>query len=332
MSRDTARILGQEVLFLRYERDAGRGPVTRTEETAEVPGVLPEELTDFIGYLLRRVYAQFSSTGTGGDADSRDFLVLDALTGHDWESQLDLAERLGINRTIMVSVIDRLEERGEVRRTRNPDNRRQYVLSLTDEGRRALDVRRRAVAERDARLTSVLTPDETARLDTLLARLLPESAQSLVQGTEYLVAQAHHRLRRLGDEKLAGTGLRVRHYGPLSALATFGPCAQQRLAELLAITGPAVSQLVDELVKQQLVRRGRDPHDRRRYALEVTDTGREKLDTVARAVAGLAADVTDLLGSDGTEELRNLLLKLLSPTHSGSAFSDISTPSVPAGG
>ncbi|MFE9621290.1 MarR family winged helix-turn-helix transcriptional regulator [Streptomyces sp. NPDC006384] len=317
---------------MRYERDAGRSPVTRTEETAEVPGALPESLTDFIGYLLRRVHAQFSSTGNGGDADSRDFLVLDALTGHDWESQLDLAERLGINRTIMVSVIDRLEERGEVRRTRNPDNRRQYVLSLTDEGRRALDVRRRAVAERDARLTSVLTPEETARLDSLLTRLLPESAQSLAQGTEYLVAQAHHRLRRLGDEKLAGTGLRVRHYGPLSVLTTFGPCAQQRLAELLSITGPAVSQLVDELVRQQLVRRGRDPHDRRRYALEVTDTGLEKLDTVSRAVDDLAADVSDLLGPGGTEELRALLLKLLSPTHSGSAFSEIPTPPVPAGG
>ncbi|MFG2680453.1 MarR family winged helix-turn-helix transcriptional regulator [Streptomyces sp. NPDC048392] len=294
--------------------------------------MLPESLTGFIGYLLRRVHAQFSSTGDGGDADSRDFLILDALTGHDWESQLDLAERLGINRTIMVSVIDRLEERGEVRRTRNPDNRRQYVLSLTNEGRRALDARRRAVAERDARLTSVLTPDETARLDGLLARLLPESAQPLVQGTEYLVAQAHHRLRRLGDEKLAGTGLRVRHYGPLSALTTFGPCAQQRLAELLAITGPAASQLVDELVRQQLVRRGRDPHDRRRYALEVTDDGREKLGVVARAVAELATDVADLLGPGGAEELRALLLKILAPTHSGIAFSEFSTPSVPTGG
>src|SRR4051794_39096896 len=65
-------------------------PVTRAEETAEVPGVLPESLTHFIGYLLRRVYAQFSASGASGESDSRDFLVLDALTGHDWESQLDL--------------------------------------------------------------------------------------------------------------------------------------------------------------------------------------------------------------------------------------------------
>ncbi|MFD4606311.1 MarR family winged helix-turn-helix transcriptional regulator [Streptomyces sp. NPDC058464] len=306
--------------------------MTRTEQTAEVPGVLPDALTDFIGYLLRRVHAQFSATDDGGDSDPRDFLVLDALTGRDWESQLDLAERLGINRTIMVGVIDRLEARDEVRRTRNPDNRRQYVLSLTDGGREAVEASRRAVAERDARLTAVLTDEETARLDELLGRLLPESAQPLVQGTEYLVAQAHHRLRKHGDDKLAGTGLRVRHYGPLSALDVLGPISQQRLAELLAITGPAASQLVDELVKLGLVRRGRDPHDRRRYALEVTDLGRERLGVVARAVAGLAADVSAMLGPGGEDELRELLLKLLAPTHSGPAFAENTKSSVPAGG
>ncbi|MFJ9560686.1 MarR family winged helix-turn-helix transcriptional regulator [Streptomyces fuscichromogenes] len=309
--------------------------MTAAERTAEVPGVLPESLTGFIGYLLRRVYAQFSATGDGGDSDSRDFLVLDALTGRDWESQLDLAERLGINRTIMVGVIDRLEARGEVRRTRNPDNRRQYVLSLTDRGREAVEASRRAVAERDARLTAVLTDAETARLDELLGRLLPGSARPLVRGTEYLVAQAHHRLRRLGDDKLAGTGLRVRHYGPLSALDVLGPIAQQRLAELLAITGPAASQLVDELVALSLVRRGRDPHDRRRYALELTDPGRVRLGVVAQAVDGLAADVSALLGPGGETELRALLLRLLAPTHSGPAFTEDTAgagPSVPARG
>ncbi|MEU6895147.1 MarR family transcriptional regulator [Streptomyces sp. NPDC046557] len=293
--------------------------MTKTEEAAEVPGVLPGTLTSFIGYLLRRVFAQFSATGDAADADSKDFLVLDALADRNWLSQLDLAERLGINRTIMVSVIDRLEGRGEVLRTRNPDNRRSYVLSLTDRGRSALEAQRRAVGERDTLLTAALAPDEVARLDELLARLLPEPARHLVRGTEYLVAQAHYRLRRLGDDRLAGTGLRVRHYGPLSALDGFGPCSQQQLAAFLAITGPAVSQLVDELVKAGLVRRGRDPYDRRRYALELTGSGREQLAVVAGAVEELAAEVAGMLGPDGDAELRALLLKLLEPVPADAA-------------
>ncbi|WP_222316733.1 MarR family winged helix-turn-helix transcriptional regulator [Streptomyces cavourensis] len=303
--------------IVRGEPDATQKPVSATEATAEVPGVLPEALTGFIGYLLRRVFAQFTTYADGPEDDSRDFLVLDALTGGDWVSQLDLAERLGINRTIMVGVIDRLESRGQVLRTRNPDNRRQYILSLTDRGRAAVETGRRAVAERDARLTAALSAEQVGRLNTLLARLLPEGSQELVQGTEHLVEQAHHRLRRLGDEKLAGTGLRVRHYGPLSVLAASGPCPQQRLARELAITGPATSQLVDELVEGGMVVRGRDPHDRRRHALELTELGHARLKEVAEAVDLLAADVAELLGPGGEDELRALLVQLLEPAHPG---------------
>ncbi|MFC8284619.1 MarR family winged helix-turn-helix transcriptional regulator [Streptomyces cyaneofuscatus] len=289
------------------------------EETAEVPGALPEALTGFVGYLLRRVFARFAACSDGPEDGSRDFLVLDALTGGDWASQLDLAERLGINRTLMVGVVDRLEGRGQVLRTRNPDNRRQYILSLTDEGRSAVEAGRRAVAERDARLTAALTPEQVPRLNNLLARLLPPGAQDLVRGTGHLVAQAHHRLRRLGDEKLAGTGLRVRHYGPLSLLATSGPCPQQRLAQELAISGPATSQLVDELVAGGMVHRGRDPHDRRRHALELTELGHTQLKRVAHAVGLLAAETAELLGPGGEDELRALLGRLLEPAHPGAA-------------
>jgi DNA-binding MarR family transcriptional regulator len=181
-----------------------RRPRHEVQETVNGPEPEPGD----VFFLLRRVRAKFSSDADWADTAARDFLVLDALGGQNWESQADLAERLGINRTIMVQVIDRLEASGDVKRTRDPGNRRQYVLSLTEPGRAAQDDRRLAVAERDARLTAALTRAETARLDELLARLLPAAARPLVQGTENLVGQADLRLRRQGDDKLAATGLR----------------------------------------------------------------------------------------------------------------------------
>lgn len=283
-----------------------RRPRHEVQETVNGPEPEPGD----VFFLLRRVRAKFSSDADWADTAARDFLVLDALGGQNWESQADLAERLGINRTIMVQVIDRLEASGDVKRTRDPGNRRQYVLSLTEPGRAAQDDRRLAVAERDARLTAALTRAETARLDELLARLLPAAARPLVQGTENLVGQADLRLRRQGDDKLAATGLRLRFHKPLSALVASGPCSQQQLAESLTITGPAVSQLVDDLVKQELVRRGRDPHDRRRYALEVTGRGREALAVTAEAVRELADDMAALLGPGGEDELRQLLVRI----------------------
>ncbi|MFD2354859.1 MarR family winged helix-turn-helix transcriptional regulator [Nonomuraea ferruginea] len=122
---------------------------------------LAETLSRSPGRLLRRVYARFTAEALSDDPRSRDFVVLDTLADQDADSQLELAERLGINRTIMVRLVDRLQQAGYVTRTRNPANRRSYVLSITEEGRKARDAMREAVAERDARVTASLTPRRT---------------------------------------------------------------------------------------------------------------------------------------------------------------------------
>ncbi|MEU4326295.1 MarR family winged helix-turn-helix transcriptional regulator [Nonomuraea dietziae] len=258
-----------------------------------------------LGNLMRQAFTLF----TGGSR-SRDFVALDVLADQDGLSQQDLSERLGLNRTLMVRLIDRLEEAGHVTRARNPLNRRSYVLSLTDSGRRALGEMREAASAHDAQVTAVLTPAERRRLNELLGTLLPEP--SPLQSTEHLVAQAHYRLRRLGDAQLAGTGLRTRHFGPLAGLDALAPCPQQQLAQYLRITEPAAAEVVEELVQAGLVVRGRDPHDRRRYALELTDLGRQRLEEARDAQITIHARIRDLLGGPEPEqELRELLRKLV---------------------
>jgi DNA-binding MarR family transcriptional regulator len=264
-----------------------------------------------VGRLLRQAYARFTAEAVRNDPQARDFVVLDTLADQDADSQHELAERLGINRTIMVRLVDRLQEAGYVTRTRNPANRRSYVLSITDEGRAARDAMSQAVAARDARITAPLTPSERRRLNELLSRLLPEPEPEPLQTTSYLVAQAHYRLRRMGDALLADVGLRTRHFGSLAAIDELGPGPQQRLAQHLDITEPAAAQIIDELVRLGLVVRGQDPHDRRRYALELTDLGRERLVVVREAVERLQAEVLAILGADAEEELRHLLVRLV---------------------
>jgi DNA-binding MarR family transcriptional regulator len=257
------------------------------------------------------VYARFTADAIRDDPRSRDFVVLDTLADQEADSQREIAERLGINRTIMVRLIDRLEDAGYVTRTRNPANRRSYVLSLTAAGREALDEMRRAVSDRDARLTAGLSRRERKRLDELLGRLLPEPEHAAVHSIEYLVAHAHYLMRRRGDALLADVGLKIRHFGPLFAIDRLGPCSQQQLAQYLTITEPAAAEVVDELVHAGLVARGQDPNDRRRYALELTDLGRQRLGVARDVVERLNADVLDTLGSDGMAALRTLLTKLL---------------------
>lgn len=282
------------------------------EETAEISGALAPDLTRYLGYLVRRVHARFAADPHHDDGRPRDFVVLAMLAERDVHSQQSLAERLGINRTIMVHLVDRLERDGYVARARDPDNRRRYVLSLTGAGRRALTRMRRAVAARERWLTAPLSPTERERLHALLRALLPEQERAPeVESTEFLVSQVHLHLRRRGDRMLSHAGLRMRHYGPLTAIDAFGPCPQQRLARYLAINEPAAAELVDELVRAGLVTRGQDPADRRRYALTLTDLGRRQLGTVRAAAEQLQAELVETLGPAGDAELRALLGRLL---------------------
>ncbi|GGM83359.1 hypothetical protein GCM10010106_32530 [Thermopolyspora flexuosa] len=290
------------------EKALEKAPEKAVAEPAERGG-LAAALAASLGALLRRVYAEVTAAALRDDPRVRDFVVLDTLADQDADSQHELAERLGINRTIMVGLVDRLERAGHVVRTRNPADRRSYLLSITPAGRAARDELGRAVAERDARLTAALTPAERQRLTELLGRLLPEPEP--LPAVAYLVAQAHYRLRRRGDALLAGTGLRTRHFGAMAALETLAPCSQQQFARQINVSEPAAVPIVEELVRLGLVTRGRDPRDRRRYALELTDLGRARLGFLRDTVNRMQAEVLGLLGPDGERELRALLAKLL---------------------
>ncbi|WUH88811.1 MarR family transcriptional regulator [Streptomyces sp. NBC_00433] len=280
---------------------------------AELAGApLAPELTRFLPYLMRRAFAHVSSTADRS-TQARDYAVLAGLADGHGTSQQALAERLEINRTIMVKLIDRLQAAGYVTRTRNPDNRRSYVLSLTEAGHAALAGMQSQVLERDRLVTANLTAPERDRLNELLRTVLgePDRTPSTVS-TEYLITQVFYLLRRRGDALVADAGMRVRDFGALSAIGRLGPCPQQQFARYLALTEPAAALIVDELAGKGLVTRGQDPDDRRRYALELTGLGRERLAYLTGAVEGLQAEIVEMFGGPQAEaELHTLIHKVI---------------------
>ena len=292
---------------------SGRESAVQVTETPGPPGPTRPAAgpRGSIGNLLRQVYAKIPAEIVHDEARPRELVVLNTLAFEQGLSQRRVAERLGINRTIMVRLIDRLENAGYVTRTRNPANRRSYALSLTEAGRAALAEMGQAVSIRDERITAALNRRERRRLDQLLRKLLPEPEHPAVRSTEYLITHAYLLLRRRGDALLADVGLKMRHYGPLFAIGQLGPRPQQDVADYLAITGPAAAEVVDELVRAGLVTRGQDAQDRRRYALQLTELGRQRLKIADNASRRLNAEVGHTLGADGIEELRTLLTKLL---------------------
>ncbi|KUN76041.1 MarR family winged helix-turn-helix transcriptional regulator [Streptomyces griseoruber] len=80
----------------------------------------------------------------------------------------DLSEMTGVAARTTTSIVDSLERDGLVERVRHPDDRRAFLLRLTDDGlrchREAEEVDRLALSE----ATAGLTPEDRARFRALL--------------------------------------------------------------------------------------------------------------------------------------------------------------------
>jgi DNA-binding MarR family transcriptional regulator len=87
-------------------------------------------------------------------------------------SQQAIGERLRIDRTTMVSLIDDLERAGYVKRERNPADRRAYVIKLTAAGRKAQARAEEAVDAHALQFFGQLTEAERQELHRLLGRLI----------------------------------------------------------------------------------------------------------------------------------------------------------------
>ncbi len=106
------------------------------------------------------------------DIHARDLGVLLAINSNQPASQQQIAQRLGVDRTTMVALIDALEAKGILARRPDPKDRRRNVIELTPPGQNTL---RQAIAASDkaeAELLAPLTPDESDLLRDLLARIL----------------------------------------------------------------------------------------------------------------------------------------------------------------
>jgi DNA-binding MarR family transcriptional regulator len=110
---------------------------------------------------------------------------------------------------------------------------------------------------------------------------------SYVNGPEtitYALIHAAHHIERQFEEALAPLDLSNPKFAALSVIIAEGqPISLRELAAKLSCVRSNITQLVDRLEKQGLVKRTDDPADRRGVLAEVTPSGR------ARYQAGLKA-------------------------------------------
>jgi DNA-binding MarR family transcriptional regulator len=275
-------------------------------------------LENYTGYLLRLAFAHANRTAAEcfpGGPHPRVFAVLATLAATGPLSQQRLAERLRVNRTLMVGVADQLERDGLVERRRDPADRRSYALHLTPAGDAALAALGDDVRRAEEVMTARLDDAERARLNELLLTLITHDheryvPETLADRTGFLISVAHLTTRERANELLRPHGVVVRDVGLMSLLDAHGPSSQQALARRLSVSATMITQIVDEAEARGLVERRRNPDDRRSYLVTLTPAGARKLAEGRRLAEVMAAEIAEPLGAEGDRELRALLRKL----------------------
>src|SRR5256885_8585368 len=104
---------------------------------------------------------------------------------------------------------------------------------------------------------------------------MPTHNSLLERPVDLLVIAARTGQER-ASSRLAPLGLTVRTCGILNLLVDQGPLSQQAIGEMLSIDRTTMVEIVDELEHAGIVRRIRNPRDRRAYLVTLAPGGRTK--------------------------------------------------------
>jgi DNA-binding MarR family transcriptional regulator len=141
------------------------------------PGLL---VSQRLGYLFKHAQMRMQELNTQALApfgiDGRELAVLLVIADHAPGSQQQAAQRLGIDRTSMVALLDALEAKGLVARHPHIEDRRRNVVELTTAGRDIAKKATRASERAEAALLASLTPQEGESLRKALQAIVAHPA------------------------------------------------------------------------------------------------------------------------------------------------------------
>jgi DNA-binding MarR family transcriptional regulator len=136
----------------------------------------PPGLRDWTGYLLYKCgwWLQRQTEVALRELDLRDrhLMALTMLSADDTLSQQELARHMSLDPTLIVALIDDLEERGLCERARHPDDRRRYVIQLTAKGRKTYREARALAVKVGDEIFGPLDRAERTQLTELLKRVM----------------------------------------------------------------------------------------------------------------------------------------------------------------
>lgn len=122
--------------------------------------------------------------------------------------------------------------------------------------------------------------------------------------------KAHDTVRKAHVKQVSQHHLTAPQFHVLEVLKNSGPMPLKRISEELMVTGANITCVVDNLEKEDLVRRVPSKEDRRIINAELTDKGREKMEGLFPQYVTNMTEIISVLTEEEQINLARLLARL----------------------
>lgn len=244
------------------------------------------------------------------------WIVLCCLWQEDGQATSSIGDRLQQVGGTLTGVLDRMSERGLIRRERDAHDRRIWRIWLTDAGRQFEEILPPLAAElRDIALQGISIPDRE-QLSTIVDRIIANLGESPIihpaEGWEAIFAPNNlgYRMKliaQLGTRRfqdvLEPFALTPFHWVVLCCLWQEDGQATSSIGDNLQQVGGTLTGVLDRMSERGLIRRERDAQDRRIWRIWLTNAGLELRHTLPPVALG----VLNMMMQDLSEAEQELL-------------------------
>jgi DNA-binding MarR family transcriptional regulator len=129
--------------------------------------------------------------------------------------------------------------------------------------------------------------------------------------TDQLMARLHRTLRRNYDRQLKSFGLTPCQFEVLMTLWSEDGIVLGELRRRVSRDGPTITGVVDRMEKKMLVKRIRDPHDRRVVKVHLTSKGENMRQDLSRTKKLVMERITKSLSLKEMSSLVSLMEKMM---------------------
>lgn len=202
----------------------------------------------------------------------------------------ELAKQLFLSQSAVTAAVTRLEERGAIKRVDSAADRRTVLVELTAKGAETIVAADKAVTGHIVAIKELLDERVAAAMLQRCAEVVDHYDIARVENDRIRADSAFFDTLLIVQSHIAiatkAHGLSVGEYRVLYLLSLMHDGARpSALSSELVMRTNDVTVATNKLIESDLVKRSRDPRDRRAFILEITSKGYEVANKTAFAVA-----------------------------------------------